>query len=205
MAGKREVRSPKPMPVMGVGSWGNSPGTYIAGAAEIDEVDLVAREVERRWGAGRVRLLVPLELREKFDRQRYLFNQAIWFGELEGLRRERPRMIAAWRAVDRAALASGADLASPDVWEVPLSDGRVLALGRTSEDMAAWAASGRAGGREVTLWSLEEVARLIEAGAFLSNVKVAFPGARVEVVRTSIDDPLAGIPSGGDPIDDVIF
>ena len=205
MAFKREAKVAPRQPIAGVGAWGNSPGTYITGAAHLDEADLAAREVERRWGAGRVRLLVDVELREKFDRQRYLLNRAVWHGDLEDIKLQSRRMVAAWRAVDRAALASGADLASPDVWEVPMGDGRVLALARSVDDMHAWAASDRPGGRAVVLWSLEEVARLIEAEAFVTNMKVLFPGATVEVVRTTIDDPLGGIPSSGDPIDDVMF
>ena len=41
--------------------------------------------------------------REKFDRQRYLVNQAIWHGELEDVRRETGRMVNAWLALDRVA------------------------------------------------------------------------------------------------------
>jgi ectoine hydroxylase-related dioxygenase (phytanoyl-CoA dioxygenase family) len=55
-----------------------------------------------------LRLLVGPELREKFDRQRYLLNQSIWHGELEDVRRESGRMVNAWHALDRAAEAAGA-------------------------------------------------------------------------------------------------
>ena len=43
--------------------------------------------MEAKWGCDRLRLLVGPELREKFDRQRYLLNQAIWHGDLEAVRR----------------------------------------------------------------------------------------------------------------------
>jgi hypothetical protein len=58
-------------------TWADTPGTYIAGRANIDGADAVAIEMERKWGCDRLRLLVSTELREKFDRQRFLLNQAI--------------------------------------------------------------------------------------------------------------------------------
>ena len=50
--------------------WMQTPGTYIAGRAELDEADKLEVELELKWGRDRLRLLVPVELREKFDRQR---------------------------------------------------------------------------------------------------------------------------------------
>ena len=62
-------------------TWASTPGTYIAGQANIDGADKVAVEMEKKWGCDRLRLLVDTELREKFDRQRYLFNAAVWHGD----------------------------------------------------------------------------------------------------------------------------
>ena len=84
-------------------SWARSHGTYIAGRAYVDGADQTASEMEAKWGADRLRLLVSSEWREKFDRQRYLFNQAIWHGELEDVRREANRMTTAWLTLDRVA------------------------------------------------------------------------------------------------------
>ena len=90
-------------------SWARTNGTYLTGRAYIDGADETASEMEAKWGADRLRLLVSPELREKFDRQRYLLNQAIWHGELEDVRREANRMTTAWLALDRAAAAAGKD------------------------------------------------------------------------------------------------
>jgi len=51
-------------------SWARTNGTYLAGRAYIDGADETACEMETKWGADRLRLLVSTELREKFDRQR---------------------------------------------------------------------------------------------------------------------------------------
>jgi hypothetical protein len=104
-------------------SWARTPGTYIAGRAYLDGADETASEMEAKWGCDRLRLLVGPELREKFDRQRYLLNQAIWHGELEAVRREAGRMVAAWQALDRAAVAAGKQPISPLSGRSPLEDG----------------------------------------------------------------------------------
>src|SRR6187455_446643 len=87
--------------------WSRSHGGFIAGRSYIDGADQTAAEMEAKWGVDRLRLLVSPDLREKFDRQRYLFNQAIWHGELEVVRREAGRMVTAWLALDKAATAAG--------------------------------------------------------------------------------------------------
>ena len=94
-------------------------------------------------GPAELRLLVSPELREKFDRQRYRLNQAIWHGDLEAVRREASRMIAAWVALERAAVAARALVMSPEVWEVRLEDGSVAAIVRSPEEAHAVVASGR--------------------------------------------------------------
>jgi len=109
-------------------SWARTHNTYLAGRAYIDGADETACEMETKWGADRLRLLVSPELREKFDRQRYLFNQAIWHGELEAVRREAGRMVNAWIALDHAAESAGASKLSREVWEIALADGSVAAI-----------------------------------------------------------------------------
>jgi hypothetical protein len=71
--------------------------------------------------------LVPPELREKFDRQRYLLNRAVWHGQLEDVRVQSGRMVNAWRAADAAAEAAGATKLDLRVMEVVLDDSGVVA------------------------------------------------------------------------------
>src|SRR5215207_11069751 len=100
--------------------WPNSYGGYLSGRAAIDEVDALAASMESKWGCDRLRLLVCRELRERFDRQRYLFNQAIWHGkDVEAVRREAGRMVRAWKALDKAATEAGQEpLTSLGIGEV---------------------------------------------------------------------------------------
>lgn len=178
--------------------WQRSHGTSITGQAYVDEADKLAAEAEAKWGADRLRLLVSPELRAKFDRQRYLLNQAIWHGDLEAVRRESERMATAWQVLDRAAEHAGADPLDPMVWEIPLKDGSVAALVPDSSHAHRVVASGR----KVKVYTLEEIARLIDGFPALSEAKLIFPGATITAVRRSIPDPIDGIADTSHPIDD---
>lgn len=181
-------------------SWARTNGTYISGRAYIDGADETACEMEAKWGADRLRLLVSTELREKFDRQRYLFNQAIWHGELEDVRREANRMTTAWLALDKAAATSGKEPLSPKVWEVALEGGRVAAIVPTDHDAKAV----RAEGREVVVYTLDEIARLLSAYPDIAVAKATFPGATITEIRKTVDDPLNAIADTADGLDDEI-
>jgi hypothetical protein len=178
-------------------SWARTNGTYLAGRAYIDGADQTAAEMENKWGADRLRLIVSPELREKFDRQRYLFNQAIWWGELEDVRREAGRMVNAWLALDRAAESAGASKLSPQVWEVPLADGSVAAI--VPDD--SHAALVNAEGRQVAVYTLEEIGRLLSAHPHIAKTKKVFPGATVIAVRRSVEDPLNAVRDTAEPLD----
>ena len=164
--------------------WDTALGTYISGESEITEVDLTALSCERRWGTGRLRLLVDPALRAKFDAQRLKLDEAIRSGELADVQREARRMVTAWKTLDRAATEAGKDATPPACWEVPLSDGTVLAIVRDEEA----ASLVQTEGRQVAVWTLAEIARVIEARARpLQDAKVFFPGAEVTVVRRRPD------------------
>ena len=180
-------------------SWARTPGTLISGQAHIDGVDQLAHRMELRWGAGRLRLLVSPELREKFDRQRYLLNQAIWHGDLEAVRRETSRMAAAWMALERAAVAARALVMSPEVWEVRLEDGSVAAIVRSPEEAHAVVASGR----KLAVYTLDEIGRILSHHSAVTEAKLTFPGATVEAVRKP-SDPLHAFADTAAGLDDEI-
>lgn len=190
----------KALPEFQTAPWHSTNGLYIAGRAEVDDLDAVAVEMEAKWGCDRLRLLVPVELRVKFDRQRYLTNHAIWHGELDDVRRECRRMITAWRALDRVATEAGAHTRPPEVWEVALSDGAVAAIVRDNHA----ARSVLADGRHVHVYTLDEIGRLISGFPALAKIKETFRGAAVTGVRTQVDDPLHAIHDSKEALDDAI-
>lgn len=171
-------------------SWARTPGTYISGQAHIDGADAMAITMERRWGADRLRLLVSPDLREKFDRQRFKLNAAIWHGDLETVRVESERMVKAWVALDGAAGAAGAPELPPEVWELALADGTAVAI--VKDD--AGARRVLVEGRRLVVYTLEELGRMLEVYQEVTRVKEAFPGSTVtQLRRQSISDPLDAI------------
>jgi hypothetical protein len=202
--GKVKEAKPDNRPLGSSQSWAASPGTYITAQSYIGAADQVAVEMESKWGTGRLRLLVAAELTEKFDRQRYLFNQAIWHGDLEAVRRESGRMANAWRALDSAASTAGQKPLAREVWEVALEDGTVAAIVPDN----AHASQVIAEGRKVAVYTLEEIAALLTAFRATVQAKLMFPGATITAVRTPHGDPLdrfadtrAGL---DDPLDDPV-
>jgi hypothetical protein len=170
---------------------------YIARQAHIDEVDKLAAKLETKWGCGRLRLLVGPELREKFDRQRYLWNQAIfWYGELEDIRKEAERMCNAWRFLDNEATALKLPPADERSLEVALSDGSVVII--CADPSALLQASDD---RRRQIYSLDEIGRLLEAFPALSKAKHTFPGAEVASARRRVPDALQGLADSEAPID----
>lgn len=157
--------------------------------AYYDGVDHVAREMENKWGVGRLPLLVDGELRAKFERQGLRFNTALeqaWQSEfltrdmLDGVAKAAGGMERAWKALDDAAKASGAKPIDPDVWEAVLRDGSIVAVVRTNAEAGAVLREGR----QLSVWTMEEVARAIELMPemlFANDVKKAYSGERVEV------------------------
>ena len=174
-----------------------SAATHDALQSVVDGVDAVAVEMESKWGVGRLRLLVADDLRERFDRQARKFNEAIWGSDLESARQHGAAMARAWRALDAAATAAGAQPLQPEVWETATPAGEVIALVRTQPEAAAVARANRA----MRVFTLEEVGRVIAAWPeLLGKATKTCPGAEIVDVRVKASwdqwtgDSLEGAP-----------
>lgn len=182
--------------------WDRSHGTFISGRAFIDGADAVAVEMERYWGVDRLRLLVPPEVREKFDRQRYLFSQAILNGTLQEVQRESTRMIAGWMACNKIAIGLGATHLPLEVFEVTLEDNTVAAIVPDIQRAALVQAEGRG----VAVYTHFEIGRILSQYKLVNKTKLTWPGATVVAAKAPVD-PLRAIdrPTGFDtPFNDEI-
>jgi len=179
-------------PALMTGPWAKANGTYLAGRAALDPVDQMAAEMETKWGCGRLRLLVDDKLREKFDRQRLKLDHARWHGDLETVRVHAQRMLAGYRVLDREAEALGAvplDKLDFPCLETVLADGSVAVI--VTDNVTAYKVVHE--DRRCHVYTLEEIARLIDGYPGLAKVKTTFPGATVTQVRRSVCDPIDGI------------
>jgi hypothetical protein len=148
-------------------------------------VDAARAEAEATWGAERLPLLVDDELRAKLRRQQVRWSTAYqdaWAApmltrsHLDAVEAAAGGMKRAWAAIAAAAAEAGHRPLHPDVWEARLGDGSVAAVVRSNDDAAKVIASGR----HVHVYTMAEVANLIDAlPDALQMAKVVFPGAKV--------------------------
>ena len=146
--------------------------------AILDGVDEVAAQMERKWGAGRLRLLVSDFLRAKFDAQKDKLDAAIATDRETYIRAQADGMRRAWAMLDEAATEAGARPLSPEVWECVLpSSGEVVAIVRTEAEAHHVC-------RECRVFTLGEIARLIDGlPEAVLEAKRVFPGATVAAVN----------------------
>ena len=112
--------------------------------AMVEDVDQGALAMERKWGIDRLRLLVPVELRARFDAQKNRLDQAIASNLEDYVRVHTQGMSRAWEAVDRAAAEAGNSPLRPEVWELTLAGtGEVVSLVRTEAEAHLVVAPGR--------------------------------------------------------------
>jgi len=164
--------------------------------AMVDGLDQVALAMERKWGVGRLRLLVSDFLRAKFDEQKDRLDAALRSGEERFVAAQVEGMRRAWDALDRAAREGGAKPLAPEVWECVLpSTGEIISLVRSEEEAHHVAREGR-------VFTVAEIAILIEAlGEGVLAVKQKFPGAAITGIRRKAVPAKAGIDwSRGDDI-----
>ncbi len=123
-------------------------------------------------------------MRERFDRQAALFNEAVFTNDAKAVRRHGEGMRKAWLALDKYASDCRFCRIDPTIWEIDGPDG-VIAVVRTNPEAYAVVREGRA----VEVWTLDEVARVIAAHRdTIGEAKRVFPGAEVIDVRVRAAD-----------------
>lgn len=182
-------------------------------------VDRAVSQVERKWGIGRLRLLVSEATRARFDVAAAMWRKAVADCQaspvlaaplLEHLKACAGMMGRAWAALEAEATQACAAPISPEWWEVQPDEPErgVVCITRTLEEAHVLHAQARAEGRLVEVWALEEVARVIKAHNIVAAIKAGFPGATVTPsgrIRTEGQEigmtPLVEdeIPDFGDP------
>lgn len=138
------------------------------------EHDHAVRAIELRWGIGRLAMLVSETTRMRFRKGMDQWQAALRALDLDEIERLAPLIRQALAYMEREARAAGHTELSPVVWETQRDDGTVLAVVRTLEEAAAVAAEGR----EVEIWALSEIARVLPRS--IGAIKQTIPGARVQ-------------------------
>lgn len=183
------------------------------------ELDLTVAPIERRWGIGRLPLLVAPDLAAKFDKMRQMYRDG----------GHRPDLVAgmarAWLALDAAATAAGApepasltwDAAPPQIGMPDDHDRPWYLLDRSIAIVAdekhgkrvRWTADYL--GVECDIWPAVEVVHcaitrspeamttiLASSAVVARRVMDAFPGATMTVRPKAGRLPVDEIPFGGE-------
>ncbi len=165
--------------------------------AWLTKVDGVAMAMEANWGVGRLPRLVEPDLAARFQCQLEIWNEVICSDDptVSQVRETAEATIRGWQALDEAASAAGRSAIDPSVWEIPLKDGTVAALVRSDEE--AYKVASTLSGRYVSVWTTEEVAKIVSHHPEIIEVKQVFPGAKVIRIRSRNARDEAGL---NDPI-----
>jgi len=143
----------------------------------ITQLDDLANFMERKWGIDRLTRLVPPEAQARWDATLKAYEDE-WTPQAD----KDAMMMRAWRGMDAAATAAGAEPLPPGLWEQRADDGTIVVICRDDEHAQVEILRAKHDGRVVATWTLEEVVRVVMCanGAVINQIKTAFPGAIVE-------------------------
>jgi hypothetical protein len=163
--------------------------------AILASVDEVAKQLEDKWGWGRLPTLVEPKWAAKLVRARHAFNDAQKEWDVDLAQRKGDALIRGYRKLDQLATEAGHKPAPPEQWEFEGPDGPVI-LVKDRRDV------GRAErhGRQCQVWALDEIEGIIsKTPKVIERAKSHFMGAVVESIRPGskskdpLDDPIADI------------
>lgn len=151
----------------------------------LESLDQCAHAMERKWGIGKLRLLVSEDLRSRFDAQAEKLNAALESGQRDLMDVQAEGMKRAWAALDKAAETAGQKPVTAEIWEVRLpKSNRTVAIVRSSEDALCVATPER------ETWTLGEISHLIEhAGHLVGDIKRTFPSAEIKQIHGKANEP----------------
>lgn len=147
--------------------------------------------MERKWGVGRLPRLVSVDFAQRFDSQLHKLNDAIdkerGGGSMANTEHEAGRMVNAWMALDAAAEAAGAEHASAKYLTARMGDGRSLVICSDLDGMGHFLRQNP--DRAAAVWTMDEVASVLEGFDLVNRTKHLFEGATIEEVRVDSTKP----------------
>jgi hypothetical protein len=137
----------------------------------LDKLDTKACEVESRWGVARLDRLVSFDMAQKWQRQMDRLNEAIENSDVATLPEIVNGTIRGYEVMEADAMAQGhKPHDAPLAWTVAMPGGKTLAIVRHEKDFALFKDNAREFG-DVTCWTLDQIASIIENKYTLVNLK----------------------------------
>ena len=155
----------------------------------LESAEAAKRSMNRKWGVGRLRLLVSDLLRVKFDNQAHLLDCAIRSGDVDLIAQRADGMIKGWQYLDKSATEQGHKPLPVEIWEcVVPTTGEVVAIVRHDDERQFVIT------KDQLTYSLDDIGKLID-GQQAAGVRIPSP-ANVIPMRTT---------AGGMPDDEIPF
>jgi len=147
--------------------------------AAIRSVDKVARDLEMKWGIGKLEELAAPKLAVAFEQARQNFNDAANGDDHNYLVQKADNLIQGWKAVEAYAIKNGNSPDDAEVWYAiapPDAGGDKFAIVKHAADAAAVDRE-----KYPKVYTLDEIARIIKAieTDMISKTKELFPDARI--------------------------
>jgi len=131
-------------------------------------------EVERIWGVDRLPALVGVGTRKKWWAAVSALYEALRANDEYRVLELVQNLQKGLTMLVEEAEAAGYGPLDLDIWEAPMSDGKILQIVRTFP-----ADTYQPRDTEILIWTLEDVVKLIEAQTVINHVKKQFPGATI--------------------------
>lgn len=155
--------------------------------ASLKSVDKVARDMEQRWGIGKLEQLASPALTTRFEQARQNLNHALGQESVSEVVAKAEDMIRGWKIIEKKVLEAGHKPECEKVWHMVNDEGKKYAFVNDSSDHVYF-------DKETTVISMEEVLRIIEAHykELYLDVKTHFPEAEITKItkKEKLDDEL---------------
>jgi len=150
------------------------------------DFDKAITQAEKIWGVDRLPYVVSDATRQRWWRAMDAFNGAIFNGDWEGVRAMSNNLVKGVARLVEEAEALGASPLDAKVIEARMPSGRVLRI------VQAWPAGAVRveSNPDVLIWTVDEVARLVESQRMVDKVKEIWPGAEVTRIRSKIGEEI---------------
>lgn len=170
--------------------WGDSRSETCRAA--VNSVDAVARELEMKWGIGKLEELAAPNLAVKFEQARQNFSEACQLDDSEYLVQKANNLITGWRKLETTAIQAGHKPGSAEVW-----------YGIAPEDcdeynfaIVKWPSDAANIDRDKypIVYSLDEVCRIIKSfqQPLVEAAKTTFKDSKIIDIKTggNLNDPI---------------
>ena len=149
----------------------------------LEPLDTIATDCENRWGSGRLPGLVSPDMAAKFGSAKAKLDLCIIEDDVDGVIRRASVMVRAWQTLDKAAAESGAAKVTSKCRIVTAASGLSYAICKDEATAREVVRAKTAG--DATVWSLQEVVRVLESDRhnLVSVTKDIFKDAEVGGIK----------------------